>query len=63
MLTVSGWAYENTGQLINAGDTGTAAVPEPSNAVVNLLMAAIVVGGVGVRQWRKTKPANVSQPA
>jgi len=62
-VTFTGYAYDTSGAKINAGDTGTAAVPEPSNAVVGLLMAAMVAGGVGVRQWRKSKPANVSQPA
>ena len=62
-VTFTGYAYDTSGAKINAGDMGTAAVPEPSNAVVGLLMAAMVAGGVGVRQWRKSKPANVSQPA
>ena len=59
-VTFTGWAYDNSGAVINAGQI--TAVPEPSNGVVSLLMAALVAGGVGVRQWRKSKPANVSQP-
>jgi hypothetical protein len=58
-VTFTGWAYDDTGAKIGAGIT---AVPEVSTGVVSALVAALVVGGVELRRWRKSKPANVSQP-
>jgi hypothetical protein len=61
-VTFTGWAYEDSGLKINAGDMGVTPVPEASTGVVGALVAAMVVGGVELRRWRKSKPANVSQP-
>jgi hypothetical protein len=60
-VTFTGWAYEDSGAMINAG-AGITAVPEVSTGVVSALLAAMVVGGAELRRWRKSKPANVSQP-
>ncbi len=61
-VTFTGWAYDNTGAMIAAG-AGIVPVPEVSTGVVSALMAAMFVGGVELRRWRKSKPANASQPA
>ena len=61
-VTFTGWAYDNTGAMIAAG-AGIVPVPEVSTGVVSALMAAMFVGGVELRRWRKSKPANVSQSA
>ena len=52
-VTLEGWAYENTGALINAGDTG---VPEPSSFAL-LGLGALALGATGVRRWRKARKA------
>jgi hypothetical protein len=49
-VTLTDWAYEDTGLKINAG-----AIPEPTTA--SLLMAAMVVGGAALRRRPKSKPA------
>ena len=61
-VTFTGWAYDNTGAMIAAG-AGIVPVPEVSTGVVSAQMAAMFVGGVELRRWRKSKPANASQPA
>lgn len=61
-VTFTGIAYEDSGALINAGDQGISAVPEPST-LISGLMAALVAGGTGLRRWRQAKPARVRQPA
>jgi hypothetical protein len=48
--SVIGYAYENTGQSVLAGQTSD--VPEPSTAALFGIMAA---GAAGVRAWRKRK--------
>ena len=60
-VTFTGWGYDDTGAVINAG-AGISTVPEVSTGVVSALVAALVVGGAELRRWRKSKPANVSQP-
>lgn len=57
-VTLTGWAYDDTGATIKAGD-GLLAVPEPSNA--GLLVVAMVVGGSALRQRRKSRPAASGQ--
>jgi len=58
-VTFTGWAYDDSGALINAGAT---AVPEASTGVAGLLAAAMVVGSAGLRQWRKSRPVSAGQP-
>jgi hypothetical protein len=54
-LTIHDWAYDDTGAPIAAGQTvDLAQVPEPATAVSTGL-AALVLGAVGLRQWRKTR--------
>jgi hypothetical protein len=60
-VTFTGWAYDDPEVKIAAGAMPTP-VPEASTGVVSALVAALVVGGVELRRWRKSKPANVSQP-
>jgi hypothetical protein len=48
-LTIQGWSFENTGGAITV-------VPEPSTNVL-LSVAAIVMGALGVRQWRRQRTA------
>jgi hypothetical protein len=53
-LLIHDWAYDDSGALLAAG-TG-AETPEPGNAVSTGL-AALALGAVGLRRWRKTRPA------
>lgn len=52
-IRITGFAFENTGLAINAGDTG-APIPEPSTIVTLGMMAA---GALGLRQWRRRQAA------
>lgn len=49
---ILGYAYENTGLGITAGNTGV--VPEPTTVVSLGMLAA---GALGLRQWRRRKAA------
>ena len=49
--SIVGYAYENTGAAILAGQT---AVPEPTTTA---LLGAMATGAVGLRQWRRRKAA------
>ena len=51
-LLIHDWAYDDSGALLEAG-VGT---PEPSTAVSTGL-AALALGAVGLRRWRKTRQA------
>jgi len=51
-LTINGYAYDNQGNEILAGDTGSAAVPEPSQTAGMAVLGALALGAVGVRRWR-----------
>jgi hypothetical protein len=54
-LTIHDFAYDDSGALIGAGQTVDASqVPEPSTAVSTGL-AALALGAVGLRQWRKAR--------
>ena len=52
--TVYGWAYDNSGAAIYAGDTSSPpASPEPSSLAL-LAMGALTAAGAGVlRRWKK----------
>jgi hypothetical protein len=53
-LTVVDYAYNDVaGASIQAGDTGSAPVPEPSSKAMALLAA----GAIGVLAWRKRRQA------
>jgi hypothetical protein len=49
-LTISGWAYDNTGAQIPMG------VPEPGSVSL-LALGALTLGAVGVRSWRRNRAA------
>lgn len=48
-VTIYGYAYDDTGAFIAAGDT---TVPEPSSTAF-LAVGALVLGSKGVRAWRR----------
>jgi hypothetical protein len=50
-LTISGWAYDNTGAQIPTG-----AVPEPGSISL-LALGALTFGAAGVRSWRRNRAA------
>ena len=50
-LTLTDWAYDDTGAKITAG-----AIPEPGSAPL-AMAGALVLGAAGLRQWRKRKSA------
>ena len=52
-VTLTDWAYDDTGAKIIAGDIG--AIPEPATSA--LMGGALVLGAAGLRQWRKRKAA------
>jgi hypothetical protein len=54
-LTIHDFAYDDSGALIDAGQT-TATVPEPSTAVSTGL-AALALGAAGLRSWRRNRKA------
>ncbi len=56
-VTFTGWAYDDSGAVINAGDT--VSVPEPS--VASLMMAAMVVGASALRRRPKSQLAGSGQ--
>ena len=54
-LIVHDFAYDDSGAMISAGAT-TSSVPEPSTAASTGL-AALALGAVGLRSWRKNRKA------
>jgi hypothetical protein len=56
-LTVSGWAYDNTGAQIPMG--ATVPVPEPSSMAL-LALGALTLGASGVRSWRRNRATSQS---
>ncbi|MGK7893417.1 MAG: hypothetical protein AB4372_07285 [Xenococcus sp. (in: cyanobacteria)] len=58
-LTISDWAYDDSGASIAVGDTGaTASTPEGDTVPALLLLG---MGAAGIRQWRKNKQAKLAQ--
>jgi hypothetical protein len=62
-LTIHDYAFEDTGQLIAAGDVGTntvvsanTGVPEPGT-LASTGLAALALGATGLRKWRKNRKA------
>lgn len=49
-LTINGWSYENTGVAITV-------VPEPTTTTALLSAAAMVLGALGLRKWRRANAA------
>jgi hypothetical protein len=52
-LTIIDYAWDNSGALLPAGDTGA---PEPSSMAMTGL-GALALGAVGLRRWRKNRSA------
>jgi hypothetical protein len=56
-LVLRDYAYEDTGALIAAGDTGVnTGVPEPGT-LASTGLAALALGATGLRKWRKNRKA------
>jgi hypothetical protein len=53
-LTIQDWAYSDYGGILAAGSLDDS--PEPATAVSTGL-AALALGAVGLRNWRKTRKA------
>jgi hypothetical protein len=51
---LEGYAYDDSGAYIPAGDTG--GIPEPSTFVLTGL-GALVLGAAGLRRWRAARKA------
>jgi hypothetical protein len=51
---LEGWAYDDSGDQIAAGDTG--GVPEPSTMALAGL-GALALGAAGLRRWRAARKA------
>ncbi|MGA3237381.1 MAG: hypothetical protein ABSG03_13845 [Bryobacteraceae bacterium] len=51
-LTLISYAYDSSGALLPAGDTG--ATPEPSSLAESGI-AALILGAEGLRRWRKAR--------
>jgi len=54
-VTLTDWAYDDSGAKIIAGAISEP-VPEPSSAAL-AMSGALVLGAAGLRQWRKRKAA------
>ena len=52
---IVGYAYENTGAGIGAGNTGANSVPDEANTLA--LLALTALGAFGVRAWRERQTA------
>jgi hypothetical protein len=52
--TITGYAYENAGGSIMAGQTSN--VPEPTT-MATLGLGLLCLGAAGIRRWRKAKQA------
>jgi hypothetical protein len=52
---IVGYAYENTGAGIGAGNTGANSVPDEANTFA--LLALTALGALGVRAWRERQTA------
>jgi hypothetical protein len=55
-LDILGYAFDNTGAKIKAGQTKEPATPEPSTAAMASL-GALALGAVGLRRWRAARKA------
>lgn len=54
LVTVEGWAYDDSGNPIAAGDTGEGSAPEPSTMAMTSL-GALALGATGLRRWRAAR--------
>jgi hypothetical protein len=54
LVTVEGWAYDDSGNPIVAGDTGEGTAPEPSTMAMTSL-GALALGAIGLRRWRAAR--------
>ncbi len=52
VVTLGRWAYDDSGNMLAAGDTG--AVPEPSSPVLSGL-GTLALGAAGLRRWRSAR--------
>ena len=54
--TITGWSFDDTGAAITVGGAAAAGAPEPSS--LPLTSAALALGALGMRKWRRSRQSS-----